>query len=448
MWGILLSKKSLAIGIIVLFIGASFVPGISGRFIFSEKELIINNTTSIGDKFQDKSIAANDNINLENKYLPRIHSLIDILWFRWKIIQIGDCVDVHYIGRYASNNSVFDSSYEDVNNKTGGSPLKVFVSLNSSEKSPKAGYITVIEGLAEGLIGLKEGDESTIGPIPPEKAYGNKLGIGDTFNTSNLAVDLSQTVQVTELTTEYISLKWINMENFGKFTMPQTILKNLSSMDQDEIIIIPPPYYIWGDSTEIINIEDDTVTVWTTPTNSENLSENIMRIQYSISDIYFIFPDVTTALWNDTIITITSSPEEGKQYHYNHSYNGQIIEMTFTIENVTKDKINISVIYEGSDEKIYQEVNRTIEFSRIFFMPRYYLNIPLMYQEYLFEEDIQREGYSSHELAGEELIFEVVIIRLYKTSIYRNWKTYWNFTSKILSTPKMYNHHFCNRLTN
>ena len=146
--------------------------------------------------------------------MPRIHSLIDILWFRWKSIQIGDCVDVHYIGRYASNNSVFDSSYEDVNNKTGGSPLKVFVSLNSSEKSPKAGYITVIEGLAEGLIGLKEGDESTIGPIPPEKAYGNKLGIGDTFNTSNLAVDLSQTVQVTELTTEYISLKWINMENF------------------------------------------------------------------------------------------------------------------------------------------------------------------------------------------------------------------------------------------
>ncbi len=225
MWGILLSKKSFAIGIIVLFIGASFVPGISGRFIFSEKELIITNTTSIGDKFQDKSIMANDNINLENEYFSRIYSLIDILWFRWKSIQIGDCVDVHYIGRYASNNSVFDSSYEDVNNKTGGSPLKVFVSLNSSEKAPKAGYITVIEGLAEGLIGLKEGDESTIGPISPEKSYGNKLGIGDTFNTSNLAMDLNQTVQVTELTTEYISLKWIHMENFGKFTMPQTILK-------------------------------------------------------------------------------------------------------------------------------------------------------------------------------------------------------------------------------
>ena len=81
-------------------------------------------------------------------------------------------------------------------------------------------------------------------------------------------------------------------------------------------------------------------------------------------------------------------------------------------------------------------------------MPRYYLNIPLMYQEYLFAEDLQREGYSLHELAGEELIFEVAIIRLYKTSIYRNWKTYWNFTSKILSTPKIYNHHFCNRLNN
>ena len=49
-------------------------------------------------------------------------------------------------------------------------------------------------------------------------------------------------------------------------------------------------------------------------------------------------------------------------------------------------------------------------------MPRYYLDIPLMYQEYLFAEDLQREGYSLDELAGEALIFEVEIVRIYKTS--------------------------------
>jgi len=51
-------------------------------------------------------------------------------------------------------------------------------------------------------------------------------------------------------------------------------------------------------------------------------------------------------------------------------------------------------------------------------MPRIYNNIPLMYQEYLFAEDLQlqREGYSLHKLAGESLIFDVEIVKVYKTS--------------------------------
>jgi len=73
-------------------------------------------------------------------------------------------------------------------------------------------------------------------------------------------------------------------------------------------------------------------------------------------------------------------------------------------------------MYEDSEEKIYQEVNSTIEFNRTFTMPRLYNNIPLMYQEYLFAEDLQREGYSLHELTGESLIFDVEIIKVYKTS--------------------------------
>ena len=64
-----------------------------------------------------------------------------------------------------------------------------------------------------------------------------------------------------------------------------------------------------------------------------------------------------------------------------------------------------------------QEVYNTLEFDRIFTMPRLYNNIPLMYQEYPFAEDIQREGYSLHELAGESLVYEVEIVQLYKTSV-------------------------------
>ncbi len=332
-------------------------------------------------------------------------------------IALGDCADVNYIGRHASNGTVFDSSYEDAENKTGGIPLQMFISINSSETSPKYGYMGIIEGLAEGLVGLKENDTATIGPIPPEKAYGaKKLGIGDTFSTINLALEMNQTVQVTDLTSDFISLKWINVETLGKFTMPQMILKNLSSMDQSEMIVIPPPHSIWENSTEIINITDETVTVKTTPTASENLSETLKPIQYGVTDIMFIFPDATTATWNETTITITSSPEIGKSYQYSQDTGmGYVMNMTFTIESIVNDTINISVIYEDSEEKIYQEVNITLEFNRTFTMPRLYNNIPLMYQEYLFAEDLQREGYSLHDLAGDSLIFDVEIVKVYKT---------------------------------
>jgi FKBP-type peptidyl-prolyl cis-trans isomerase 2 len=332
-------------------------------------------------------------------------------------IQFGDCADVNYIGRYASNGTVFDSSYEFVENKTGGIPLKMFISNNLIATSPKSGYTRVITGLVEGLVGLKENDTATIGPIPPEKAYGSKkLGIGDTFSTVNLALEMNQTVQVTNLDSNFISLKWIDVETLDKFTMPQMILKNLSSLNQSEMIIIPPPYYIWENSTEIINITDETVTVRTTPTTSENISETLKPIQIGITDMMFIFPNATTATWDETTITITSSPEIGKSYPYSQDTGyGYAMNITFTVEDINNDTINISVMYEGSDEKMYQEINSMLEFNRIFTMPRLYKNIPLMYQEYIFAEDLPKE-YSLHKLAGESLIFDVEIVKVYKTS--------------------------------
>ena len=339
-------------------------------------------------------------------------------------IDLGDCADVNYIGRYASNGTIFDSSYQDAGNKTGGTPLKIFVSLNKTSLPPSdyssysASPLGMIEGFIPDLKDMKENDTVTIGPISPEKAYGaKKLGIGDTFNTINLALEMNQTVQVIDLTSNFINLKWINLEILGKFTMPQMILKNLSSVDQSEMIIFPPPHSIWENSTEIINITDETVTVKTTPTKSESLSETLEPIQYGIEDIMFIFPDATTATWDETTITITSSPEIGKSYPYSQDTGyGYAMNMTFTIEAIVNGTINISVMYEDSEEKIYQEVNSTIEFNRTFTMPRLYNNIPLMYQEYLFAEDLQREGYSLHELTGESLIFDVEIIKVYKTS--------------------------------
>ena len=162
------------------------------------------------------------------------------------ILSEGDCADVNYIGTYASNNTIFDTSYKYTENKSGGTPLKIFINSEENATSPKTGYTDdIIEGFREGLIGMQEGQTKTIGPIPPEKAYGaNKLAEGAIFTTQYLAFGMNQTVIVTNYTSENISLQWIQMENLNNFTMPQLVIKNLQSENETEMVLYPPPHYI------------------------------------------------------------------------------------------------------------------------------------------------------------------------------------------------------------
>ena len=85
-------------------------------------------------------------------------------------VEIGDCIILNYTGKLV-NGTVFDSSYLDTDNKTDGTPLKVYVNPDKAV-SPPEGYETyssdLIEGFMDGLIGLKEGDAVTIGPIPKD----------------------------------------------------------------------------------------------------------------------------------------------------------------------------------------------------------------------------------------------------------------------------------------
>jgi hypothetical protein len=48
-------------------------------------------------------------------------------------------------------------------------------------------------------------------------------------------------------------------------------------------------------------------------------------------------------------------------------------------------------------------------------MSRFYI-IPLNYFQYIFGSDIQKAGYGISKLAGERLLFEVTIVKVYKTS--------------------------------
>jgi FKBP-type peptidyl-prolyl cis-trans isomerase 2 len=330
-------------------------------------------------------------------------------------ISEGDCADVNYTGRYTSNNTIFDTSYKNSTNKSGGIPLKIFISNNISATSPKAGYTAgMIEGFREGLIGMQEGQTKIIGPIPPKKAYGaNKLKVGDSFyskmlTASNSNNSLNQTVTVVKMDSGNITLKWLNVDVLGNFTMPEGILlEDLSTATMSPYDYLPP-YYLWQNSSQITNITNETVLIKTTPTKAQNITDNVTFISTG-SKMGFIFPKETTAVWNDTTITIQSSPVKGAKYVMPYSTE----TLNITVGNVTQTHINITVEYQGQTQAI--QLNRTISFNRTYSMRRIYV-ISMTYASYIIGSDVEKAGYSLNPLAGESLTFEVTVEKIYKTS--------------------------------
>jgi FKBP-type peptidyl-prolyl cis-trans isomerase 2 len=231
--------------------------------------------------------------------------------FKVEKIEVGDCVEINYIGRYA-NNTVFDTSYADVANQSGiydeyrtYEPLKVYVNPESETTPPKGyeKYTTVIEGLRDALIGMKEGEEKLIGPIPPEKAYGMPLEVNSTFNSTMLSqmmwtLEFVQKLRVMNMTDENITLRW-----------------------EAEIGYNMTFYPFWENASEVIKV-------------------------------------------NETEVWIKTTPEANSTF--------EISGMEFKVENVTEEKINIS--YMESGNKYYlPDINRTIPIPRIYPLPKYVL---------------------------------------------------------------------------
>ncbi|MFH1100723.1 MAG: hypothetical protein V1726_01635 [Methanobacteriota archaeon] len=335
-------------------------------------------------------------------------------------IAVGDCADISYIGSYVSNGTTFDSSYNDTVNKTGGTPLHVFVSLNKS-LAPPTGYEQyssgIIDGMMNGLIGLKQGETAVIGPISPEDGYGNKLIVGDTFYSESILFGLNLTVMVTNLTSENISLYWVDPEGFDMFTLPQIIIKDLSKVFVDEnlAVTIYPPFFLWENETSLVNVSDDIVNVRLNPIKTENFVDMITPYyQGNLTKIEFVFPNATSATWTNTTVTLTSSPQIGAVYPYTYTYFGMPIDTSFTIQNVTETMINLSSPGSSEGEHFYTEIDRVLTFNRTMSINRQYMNIPLQVFSTLYTGDIQLSGYSLHPLAGEYLQFEVTVDTVYK----------------------------------
>jgi FKBP-type peptidyl-prolyl cis-trans isomerase 2 len=330
-----------------------------------------------------------------------------------EMIEYGDTVDLHYIGRYNSNNTIFDSSYNDTETMTGGSPLQVFITLNSSEISPKSGYTNVIEGFAEGLIGLKENESKRIGPIPPEKAYGIKPVIGDILDLTDL-IGVIQTYEIVDIK-ENADMPEELIPYFG------TENTNLYVLKEDwhfigEILDLTSIYLSWENSSVVTKINDTKLWMYTTP--KSDIGEYFTWKYLDITTGSEItFPENTSVIsdMNETQIIVSNEPDINSII--NVSYGGFYF-MEYVIQNITEDKINASFTDPSSGDIQYMEFDTKQIIDRNE-TQNITMEIPEEYLEIILQQlriSIDDFNLSLDKLAGESLIFEVEIIKIYKTS--------------------------------
>ena len=327
-------------------------------------------------------------------------------------IEYGDCADVTYIGRFASNNSIFESTYEYVDNKSGNKPINVFVTLDITEFPPE-GYEEyspgfLVDGFIEGLVGLKEGQSYTIGPISPEKAYGVAPKTGDVIHVSD------------ESLTQDMNLVFIKIKENAPVppefqdlipgnTTTLYVLKDNSYFIGLELTL----YQSWPNATVVTKINETMMWIQTTPPDDKmtNFTWNELDLYgYEIS--YWENASSVTTL-NETTIIVTHSPTVGQ--------NMEIISGTsqveYTVVSLTSDKINVS--FEEYDGNLsYIELDRKVTIVRNESQNITY-SWPYEMMEYVlsFLRDIDPTiTYSLHPLAGESVIYEVEIDKVYKTS--------------------------------
>ena len=321
-------------------------------------------------------------------------------------IELGDCADVHYIGRYASNNTIFDASYSDTENKTGGTSMQMFISTDPNETPSKEGYSGIIEGLAEGLVGLKKGATATVGPIPPEKAYGVKPKAGDVISFSDpvegteVKIDVVEVIENASMPKDYIAY-------FGN---QSTTLYNLrvNYSIGDEIQLYPS----WKNATYVTKINETMLWTYTTPPLDKR--ENFTWIDNTTQSSFWENASSVTSM-NDTTIVITHTPAIGATMDYSPDFYSVT---TYTVVNLTDDKVNVSYT-DATGNTSYTEFDRTITIERnqsqITSMPYPEEGLAqlLSYIKIYINPDLE---YSLDNLAGESLIFEVVIVEVYKKS--------------------------------
>jgi len=288
-------------------------------------------------------------------------------------VELGDCIDIHYIGKY-EDDSIFGYSYEDVVTMTGGTPLNIFLSTDE-EAFPPEGYDVYsnlvanqyyVEDFITGLVGLNIGDTKTIGPIAPNASFGVRPIEGDIIDLTAFNSGVFSIFGIKEK----VDMPEMYAEVFGNITTTLYTLRDESHFI-GEIIDI---YSFWEDSSIVTRINDTLIWTYTTPTTdiNENLtwSETIIDEELG-SQFLYEYPvnaSYISSIDKDTI-KVTHNPEINSTISvssYIPEWGQYMSYITYTVEKLTADKINVSYTDPlSSDETtLYKDLDRITTIER------------------------------------------------------------------------------------
>jgi hypothetical protein len=347
-----------------------------------------------------------------------------------KTIAIGDYADVNYVGHYASNGTIFGSSYTYPGNKTGATPLKIFVTLNESA-TPGANFSAYsstinseyVKGFIQNLIDMKQGQTKTTTVIPPQDAYGVSPGVGDVINLTVLA-QKDYRIRIVKIE-KNVPMPAMFQTYFGSGNTDMYTIREESHYIGESI----DTYYdanfapLWKNATKVTKINETLLWKYTTPdpANLTNLtwvdSSSDSNPDTAYTTIYPTNASSISSLNNSTFVVNHNVKINDTIRYYNYSYQSGI---AFIIENITSQ--NITAYYNSSTG------NQTTNITRVF--PRRIVvqrnttqNITQPYPKEYIAYALSLLRQSDHNvlfnlgpLADTSVYFEITVVKVYKAS--------------------------------
>jgi len=262
--------------------------------------------------------------------------------------------------------------------------------------------------LIEGLVGLKEGQTLTIGPISPEKAYGVAPKTGDVIHVSDESLAQDMNLEFIDIK-ENASVPPEFQDLIPGNTTTLYVLKDNSYFIGLELTL----YQSWPNATVVTKINETMMWIKTTPPEDKMTNFTWKELDLYGYEISYWENASTVTTLNETTIIVTHTPTVGQKMEIISGTS----QVEYTVVNLTSDKINVS--FEDYDGNLsYTELDRTVTIVRNESQNITY-SWPYEMMDYVlsFLSDIDPTiSYSLHPYAGESVIFEVEIDKVYKTS--------------------------------